>query len=81
MEDLRWRVGSGYSISIFEDAWLPGSAHQKVESIRDILGESKVVDLIAENRRKWKEDIMYTYFSKAEADKIINIPPSIEKPR
>lgn len=38
MEGIGWRIRSSTSISIFDDAWLPGSAQQKVDSLRAIPG-------------------------------------------
>ncbi|KAH1121997.1 hypothetical protein J1N35_005157 [Gossypium stocksii] len=64
---LKWRIGSGTSVSIWKDYWLPGKAQRSIATER-------VADLILNKPNHWNRDLIYSTFSVEEADQIISIP-------
>lgn len=58
-DGLRWRVGNGHNIKMWGQKWLPTSETYSVQSPIRILdnAESKVCELIDEEKKEWKEDM------------------------
>ncbi|KAL5750662.1 hypothetical protein ACOSP7_025265 [Xanthoceras sorbifolium] len=72
---VRWRIGDGQSISIYEEPWLPRPNTFKVFSPRRLPDGVTVSALIAEPG-KWSEDIVRQFFIPEEAALILGLPLS-----
>ncbi|XP_012435476.1 uncharacterized protein LOC105762113 [Gossypium raimondii] len=72
---LRWKVGSGVKINIWNDFWLPDPYLEKIKSAR-VSSVERVSDLIMPNMRVWNEPLIDSIFSPEEAFLIRNIPLS-----
>ncbi|KAL4302611.1 hypothetical protein GQ457_10G021430 [Hibiscus cannabinus] len=70
---LGWRVGNGQSISIRDDAWLPGPGHGRVGNSVYDPNFSLVSDLVDPLLNTWKEDIVLSIFPPAIAQCILCI--------
>ncbi|KAL5777690.1 hypothetical protein ACOSP7_010616 [Xanthoceras sorbifolium] len=72
---VRWRIGNGYSVSIYDDQWLPRASTFRVLSPRYLPEGVSVAGLIGDNGR-WSEEIINRYFFPEEANAILGIPLS-----
>ena len=80
-EGLRWRVGNGASIHVWEDRWLSVPSTYKVTSPRLFLQASTwVQELINEDNAEWKSSVIDALFLPHEADIIKSIPISSRLP-
>lgn len=82
VKSVRFNVGGGEDINIWEDPWLPRLSNFKVSSPRPantIL--IKASNLIVSSTRQWNSDLVHANFSNAEAAIILSIPISIGKTR
>ncbi|GMJ02408.1 hypothetical protein like AT4G29090 [Hibiscus trionum] len=70
---LRWQVGSGGSISIWNDFWLPAQ-EPKLVSTAETAGLTHVSDLIEPEARVWKEELILSVFNTTDAEDILSIP-------
>ena len=71
----KWRIGSGRSVHIWGENWLPNSSHPKVLSLRvEGRGVSLVADLIDPAFKEWKVNVIDTLFYDFEAAIIKNMP-------
>lgn len=70
----RWRIGSGNSVHIWGDNWLPLKANPKIVSLR-IEGSdlAMVRDLTDPVQKIWREDVIEQTFYEFEATIIKNI--------
>lgn len=72
---LRWRVGDGKKIKIWEDRWLPSRGSFKIQSPNKILPRSAIVkDLIQDADPVWKVELINLIFWEEEAKIILGIP-------
>ncbi|XP_057760086.1 uncharacterized protein LOC130980418 [Arachis stenosperma] len=75
---LNWRVGSGSTIRIFADLWLPPpypmSIAPKISTHSNSGQHIWVRDLLTENR-EWKQDILNEIFSPEVRSRILSIKP------
>ncbi|KAH1107407.1 hypothetical protein J1N35_011175 [Gossypium stocksii] len=71
---LCWRVGKGDRISIWEDLWLPGNEGENLQHLRRNADIELVSDLIEEESRTWKVDLLFSTFDADLAGKILQIP-------
>ncbi|MBA0738506.1 hypothetical protein Gogos_011845 [Gossypium gossypioides] len=61
--DMSWRVGSSTNISIWKNAWVPGSVDYKIYSyVRNQIID-KVSELTEPRLRQWREDYITNIFS------------------
>lgn len=70
-----WRIGSGNSVHIWGDRWLPGKFNNKIISpsiARD--NTTMASSLINQTNRVWKRELIELYCFDWEADIIKNIP-------
>jgi hypothetical protein len=68
------RVGSGSSISIWTDQWIPES-HSMVPMFKPVETElEKVSELIDSDTWTWRRDLVRSVFAVPDADAILNIP-------
>lgn len=73
----RWRVGSGESISVWNDAWLPSTNNPKILSqVVPGFEDAKVSDLINLISRRWEVDLIHGLFLPEEVELILSIPLS-----
>lgn len=62
-EGLRWRIGNGANIRVWEDRWLPVPSTYKVISPQLFLHEdTRVQDLIDTTTATWKKSIVDALF-------------------
>ena len=72
-----WRVGSGESIDVTKDKWIPNYPSNKLlHSVDDMEEGWKVSDLIDWNLHWWRRDILMAKFNRDEAQAIYRIPLS-----
>ena len=70
----RWQVGNGRSIMIWKDKWLSSpSTYEVVSPVNNIPEDSRVVELIDEEKGAWKTDLVCNVFLPHEADLICGI--------
>ena len=70
----RWQVGNGRSIMIWKDKWLPSpSTYEVVSPVNYIPEDSRVVELIDEEKGAWKTNLVSNVFFPHEADLIYGI--------
>ena len=72
-----WRVGSGHSIQVLGDKWIPNYPtnsiiHSAKEDVRDAL----VTNLINQELHLWRTDWIMEMFEKEDAEAICRIPLS-----
>jgi hypothetical protein len=78
---VRWRVGNGKSIHIWEDQWLPTpSTHKVISTPTEINDIPMVSSLIDEQTKSWRMDIVQQVFLPMDVDTIKNIPLSSQLP-
>ncbi|GMI99219.1 hypothetical protein HRI_003591200 [Hibiscus trionum] len=70
---LRWKVGNGGSISVWNDFWLPGNPLHRVTT-QAVEGIEFVSDLIDPHSNTWRYDLISSIFSPTEAEQILCIP-------
>ena len=71
----KWRIGSGRSVRIWGENWLPNSGHPKVLSpLVEGRGVSLVDYLIDPAIKEWKVNIIDNLFYDFEVDIIKNLP-------
>ncbi|KAL0327405.1 UNVERIFIED_CONTAM: hypothetical protein Sangu_1818500 [Sesamum angustifolium] len=73
----RWCIGTGHSINLWKDPWLPGTPFFRAitpnsYSVRGI----RVCDLILEDMREWSVTVVNTFFWPEDQDIIMQIPLS-----
>ncbi|XP_075662751.1 uncharacterized protein LOC142632211 [Castanea sativa] len=77
LQGARWRVGSGESISVWNDAWLLSLDHPKILSqVVPGFEDAKVSNLINPISRRWEVDLIRGLFPPEEAEVILSIPLS-----
>ena len=81
IEGLRWTVGNGANIKVWQDKWLPwGSSHSVISLRMFLCADMKVVDLIGSSTAKWKSEVIDSLFIAHEAELIKSIPLSATLP-
>jgi hypothetical protein len=79
---MRFRVGTGSAIKIWQDPWLVGSSSAKVLSPVRILDSNASVDaLINSSTMEWKSGLIDQIFMPSEAEIIKQIPLSYRRPK
>ena len=73
-EGLVKRVGTGTTISIWEDRWIPGLSSLRPTVIPGGTTLAWVSDLIDEENWSWKRDLVCDVFIPPEVEAILNIP-------
>ena len=80
-EGLRWRVGNGASIRIWEDRWLPNpSAHRIITPRLFLHADTRVEELINGANAKWRTKVIDILFLPHKAEVIKSIPISYRLP-
>ena len=79
---MHWRVGTGTSISVWNDAWLPCPSTFKVITPVRVLNVRATVDsLIDVNLMRWNVNLLKEIFLPRDVEVIQQIPLSFRKPR
>ena len=71
MKGILWRVGNGKTIRIIKDNWIQSTT--TIKSVVHLPENLKVRSLIDEVAGRWNEDIVRSYFSEDDAEKILQI--------
>ena len=80
-EGLRWGVGNGASLRVWEDRWLPISSTYKVVSPRLFLhSDTRVNELIDTATTSWKSTIINALLLPHKAEIVKSIPLSSRLP-
>ena len=75
LRGMRWRIGDGKSINIYNDNWLPGKGSARVVSpYVSTLEGAHVAALINLDTRTWNQNMLQQHFLSFEADRIKTIP-------
>ena len=70
-----WRVGSGDTISVWNDAWLPSTTHPRIEAqVVPGFEDMKVSALIDLATKKWDLNMLNGLFTTQEVELISSIP-------
>lgn len=76
-QGVRWRVGDGKSISLWDDAWIDGKGTGKLISPRRILNHDAKVEAILDlENGSWKMDLIKETLLPIDVDRICKIPLS-----
>ena len=78
LERLKWRVGDGSKINVWEEAWIHGNRDIPVPrslEAKDMV--SKAEDCIDTTGKSWNHHIVSTYFSDEDCKSILQTPLSI----
>jgi hypothetical protein len=79
---MRWRVGSGESIRIWKDRWIPSSSTYKIMSpIRHLDENASVDSLINFHSMSWNVPLLQEVFLPRDVELITQIPLSVRRPR
>lgn len=75
LEGLKWRVGNGASILVWEDLWLMSEGTHLVPTpLQDSNLELMVSDLLDTTTGCWKVDVVTTTFRDDERQQVLDIP-------
>ncbi|MFQ6667849.1 hypothetical protein Gotur_033734 [Gossypium turneri] len=69
-----WKVGKGTEISAMNDGWIPDFNYARLSSHFNNLCDFRVANLIDDNNRKWKRELVVSTFPEEIAEKILRIP-------
>lgn len=72
------QVGDGHMIRVWSDPWLPDKGHFKVQMAMPAgLDDFMVSELISQDDRCWRREIVCELFEERDVDLILSIPISI----
>ncbi|KAH1064639.1 hypothetical protein J1N35_029626 [Gossypium stocksii] len=75
-DGLVWRIGTGESINIWNDAWLPGREQNRVSAQHIMPNWTTVNQLIELETSTWKRELVYNLFDDDTVARILSIPIS-----
>ncbi|XP_060969572.1 uncharacterized protein LOC133036829 [Cannabis sativa] len=70
----RWRIGSGTSISVLNQPWLPSKDNSYVTSSHEALRHCSIFNLLQDRNMCWDEEVLEDLFELRDIDLIRNIP-------
>ena len=80
-EGLRWRIGDGTTVQVWEDAWVPCRMPlARPSSGLEFQPDLKVSDLILGATMEWNEGLLRNLFSEEAVSMILPIPLSLRSP-
>ncbi|XP_062100071.1 uncharacterized protein LOC133805941 [Humulus lupulus] len=68
------RIGSGETVSILSDPWLPDIANSFIQTTHPALNDKKVSQLMVRGSNMWDNDILLDIFSDRDINLITTIP-------
>ena len=72
-----WRVGSGHSIRVLGDKWIPNyPSNSIIHSAKEDLRDALVSKLINQELHLWRSDFIMEVFEKEDVEAICRIPLS-----
>lgn len=74
---MGWKVGTGETIRINEDAWISGTIDFRLHSRINNPNFSTVANLIDKTTRTWKERVIQNTFDEVDASRILQTPLAI----
>ena len=75
LKGARWRVESGDAISVWNDAWLPSTAHLRIRTqVVPGFEDMKVSALIDPATKKWDSNMLHELLTTQEVELISSIP-------
>ncbi|XP_060972201.1 uncharacterized protein LOC133038159 [Cannabis sativa] len=74
------RVGSGASVNILNDPWLPDNSDPFVHTVSKSLIDKKVYQLMSIDQDQWDMDILNDIFNERDINLIVSIPIQITEP-
>lgn len=76
-EGLRWRLGNGKSIEVWNHKWLNSPSTFRVQSpVRELDRNARVCELLDQSGFGWNEELVNEIFVKEEVDQICSLPVS-----
>lgn len=69
-----WRIGTGETVNIWNDPWVPASPDRKVISGRGQSILTSVNELIDPNTGMWDEELICSIFNPVDVGRILQIP-------
>ena len=79
LEGLRWRIGNGRKVLVWEDNWIPCEGFIACPSTdKEFNPDLWVHDLIDEENLKWRNEIINKMFSEEAAHRILAMPLSFQ---
>ncbi|KAH9724503.1 putative reverse transcriptase/RNA-dependent DNA polymerase [Citrus sinensis] len=70
---IRWRIGNGQQVQIYQGNWIPRPTSFKPVSPPSLSSDIRVAELINEDNQ-WNEDLIYQHFLREDVDTILRIP-------
>ncbi|KAL5777501.1 hypothetical protein ACOSP7_010427 [Xanthoceras sorbifolium] len=72
LKGIRWRIGNGQRVGVYEDNWLHREGALNVLSPR-VLSDGVIVFSLIDKPRVWSEELVMRHFNADEADIILGI--------
>ena len=73
-QGIIWRIGSGESVDVWEDPWIPRGTTRKPSTQNGLDESMKVSDLMDQETGQWDEDLVRFVFNPEDAKDILSIP-------
>lgn len=73
-EEIIWRVGSGESINVWSDPWIPRGRTRRPAMFRGQVLVDRVEELINPSTEQWDEELVNDLFGQEDAKEILAIP-------
>lgn len=81
-EGIRWSIGNGESVQIWNDKWIPiPDTYKTMTPIKPLMYNEKVLTLIDKERVVWKTKLVKSIFLPHDATTILAIPLSSASPK
>ncbi|KAK9706077.1 hypothetical protein RND81_07G103000 [Saponaria officinalis] len=81
LEGLKWRVGNGHDINVWEDAWLPGDNAARIPTpISEVDPSLRVAELIDSNTKAWNLPKLRSILSEDDVQIVLQLPISKRLP-
>jgi hypothetical protein len=69
-----WRIGSGESVDVFKDPWVPRGTTRRPRTYNMLDESLRVCDLMNQENTSWDEDLVRFVFDQDDAKEILSIP-------
>lgn len=71
---LCWKVGKSSDISALNDAWVPELENSRLMSFVNDMSDFRIAELIDNNSRSWKKELIEVTFPEEVVVKILRTP-------